>query len=47
MGAVDEVIVWHRALSLDQIQLSMKTEMPVEAKGKLAHLWEQIKYSPF
>ena len=47
MGAVDEVRVWHRALSPDQIQLSMKTEMPVEAKGKLAHLWSQIKRSSF
>ena len=47
MGAVDEVRVWHRALSLGQIQLSMRTEMPVEAKGKLAHLWGKIKRTSF
>ena len=43
MGAVDEVRVWSRALEENEILESMKTEMPVNAKGKVTTLWSRIK----
>lgn len=43
MGAVDEVRVWNRTLEEDEILESMKTEMSVNAKGKVATLWSRIK----
>ena len=43
MGAVDEVRVWNRTLEENEILESMKTEMPINAKGKVTTLWSRIK----
>lgn len=43
-GTIDEVRVWHRLLSEDEILSSMETEMSVEPSGKLAAIWAKIKY---
>ena len=43
MGAVDEVRVWSRTLEENEILESMKTEMPINAKGKVTTLWSRIK----
>jgi hypothetical protein len=42
-GAIDEVRVWHRLLSEDEIISSMDTEMPVDPLEKFAATWGSIK----
>ena len=44
-GAIDEVRVWSRLLSEDEILSSMETEMPVEPQGKVAAVWGAVKVS--
>lgn len=44
-GAIDEVRVWSRLLSEDEILASMETEMAVEPKGKIATVWGAVKHS--
>lgn len=42
-GAIDEVRVWHRLLSEDEIIGSMETEMSVDPLEKLAARWGAIR----
>jgi len=43
-GSVDEVLLWNRALSADEIQAIMdQGPTPVEPQGKLATTWANIK----
>ena len=44
-GVIDEVQLWHRALSEQEIQESMEylIAFPVEANGKLATTWSELK----
>lgn len=42
-GSIDEVRVWHRLLSEDEMLGSMETKMSVEPLGKLATTWASIK----
>jgi hypothetical protein len=44
-GAIDEVRVWSRLLTEEEILLSMETEMAVEPDGKMTAMWGAIKTS--
>jgi len=45
-GKIDEVKVWKRALSEDEVQLSMQGKLgaAVDPQGKLATTWGSLKY---
>lgn len=42
-GAIDEVRVWHRLLSEEEIISSLNTEMPVESLEKMTTMWGKLK----
>jgi len=42
-GIIDEVAVFNRALTAEEIQQKMESILPVEPVGKLAATWGQIK----
>lgn len=44
-GAIDEVRLWNRALSADDINALMPSAVAVDARGKLATTWGGIKAS--
>lgn len=42
-GLIDEVKVWNRPLSADELQISGEQPSPVEAVGKLTTTWGTLK----
>jgi hypothetical protein len=42
-GAIDEVRVWHRLLSEEEIISSLDTEMPVKPLEKITTMWGKVK----
>ena len=42
-GVIDEVRIYNRALSADEIKEAMKGPTPVRAKGKLPIIWASVK----
>ena len=46
VGLIDEVVIYNRALSANEVQMLYKAEgLPVEPGGKLATRWAEIKRS--
>lgn len=45
LGLIDEVRIWNRALSEEEIQEAMDIPTPVEPAGKLASTWAVLKTS--
>lgn len=46
VGLIDEVVIYNRALSANEVQMLYKAEgLPVEPNGKLATRWAEIKRS--
>ena len=47
-GSIDDVIIWSRVLSVDEIRQAMGKDGPftaaVESVGKLTATWGAIKY---
>jgi hypothetical protein len=45
LGLIDEVRIWNRALSEDEIRAEMETSLtPVEPLGKLSTTWSALKF---
>ena len=44
VGLIDEVVIYNRALSANEVEMLYKAEgLPVEPSGKLATRWGEIK----